>query len=215
MNRTRILACFAGVLAAMALSACGGSNTVDTTVGGTVSGLAAGTSVTLLDNGGNPYTASSNGSFVFSQTVASQTPYSVTVQTQPAGQTCLVSNGAGNIDFAGDAVTSVGITCLANVAVPVSVSGLSGGTLTLRLTLENQAGAATTINVTADGNYTFPTLLSIGQTYAVDIKTQPVVAPPIVCSVASGASGGVVSVTTSGTVAITPLPPAVITCSKT
>ena len=67
-------------------------------VGGTVNGLAAGQSVTVLNNGGNARTVSVNGAFTFTTALATGAAYAVTVGTQPGGMTCIVSNGNGTID---------------------------------------------------------------------------------------------------------------------
>jgi uncharacterized protein YkwD len=52
---------------------------------------------------------SSDGSFVFSPSLASGEPYAVTVVTPPAGETCSVSNGSGTVGSAN--VMNVTITC--------------------------------------------------------------------------------------------------------
>jgi len=80
------------------------------TVSGTTSGLAAGQQVTLQNNGANPVTVSSNGSFSFSTPVAYNSNYAVTVGTQPTGQTCSVTNGAGSGVTAD--ISNVSVTCL-------------------------------------------------------------------------------------------------------
>ena len=54
------------------------------TVGGTVSGLAAGASLVLRNNGGNDLTVTSSGSFAFTTPLASGATYAVTVSTQPS-----------------------------------------------------------------------------------------------------------------------------------
>ena len=77
-------------------------------VSGTVSGLAAGTSVTL-SNAGVPLAVAADGPFAFPGTLAPGTTYSVTVTVQPAGRTCTVTNGAGTIT-AGVA-TDVTVAC--------------------------------------------------------------------------------------------------------
>jgi len=79
-------------------------------VGGTVSGL-SGTAV-LQDNGGDNLTVTANGSFTFATTLISGAAYMVTVATNPAGQTCTVSNGSGTMAAAN--VTSVAVACTAN-----------------------------------------------------------------------------------------------------
>jgi hypothetical protein len=85
-------------VALLSLSACGGGGSIGTpppqtfTIGGTVSGLTAGTSVVLQNNGGNNLTVSANGSFTFSTPATS---YNVTVLTQPTGLNCMVTDGTG------------------------------------------------------------------------------------------------------------------------
>ena len=58
-------------------------------VGGTVSGLTG--TVVLQDNGGDNLSVTANGSFSFPAKLASGAAYSVTVLTQPSGQTCAVT----------------------------------------------------------------------------------------------------------------------------
>jgi N-acetylneuraminic acid mutarotase len=77
------------------------------TVGGTVLGLTA--TVVLQDNAADNLSITSNGSFVFNTPLASGANYAVTVLTQPAGQSCAVSNGAGVVSSAN--VSNVTVTC--------------------------------------------------------------------------------------------------------
>ena len=79
-------------------------------VGGTVSGLTG--TVVLQDNGGDNLPVTANGSFSFATQLASGAAYSVTVQTQPSGQSCTVSAGTGTVASAN--VTSVAVTCAAS-----------------------------------------------------------------------------------------------------
>jgi hypothetical protein len=76
-------------------------------VGGTMSGL-SGTAV-LQDNGGDNLSVTANGSFTFPTKLASGSAYSVTVLTQPSGQTCAVGGGTGTVGSAN--VTSAAVTC--------------------------------------------------------------------------------------------------------
>ena len=114
MNTSILLA------ASMLLAACGGGGGYDSggtgaspgltyTIGGTVSGLAAGATVVLQNNGGNNLTVTQNGAFTFSGSINYATDYNVSVLTQPTGQTCTVANGAGV--FPGMSVTNVTVTC--------------------------------------------------------------------------------------------------------
>ena len=81
------------------------------TIGGTVSGLAAGDSLVLQDNGGNNLTLSANGTFTFTTPIHSLGTYAVTVLTNPSSpaQTCVVTNGSGPVGAAN--VTNVTVTC--------------------------------------------------------------------------------------------------------
>ncbi|MFZ6645214.1 hypothetical protein ACO0LO_05830 [Undibacterium sp. TJN25] len=64
-----------------------------------ISGLAAGKTLVLMDNGDttliNMITTTINGVFDFNTSIRDGKPYNVTVNTQPAGQTCTVANGSG------------------------------------------------------------------------------------------------------------------------
>ncbi|MBP0500827.1 hypothetical protein J8J32_22390, partial [Mycobacterium tuberculosis] len=66
-------------------------------VGGTVSGLTSGKSVTLLDNGGDAVVVNANGSFNFPTKLAQGKPYAATVGTRPSGENCTVTNGSGTV----------------------------------------------------------------------------------------------------------------------
>ncbi|QET03921.1 lactonase family protein (plasmid) [Cupriavidus pauculus] len=91
------------------------------TVGGTVSGLAAGKSLMLAGANGDTAVVSAGGAFSFPTGLVAGTLYGVTVSGQPAGQTCTVQNGSGTI--AGTNVTDVTINCVQAqfVVVPNSV----------------------------------------------------------------------------------------------
>lgn len=122
------------------------------TVGGTVTGLSG--TVTLLDNGGDAVPLSTNGSFTFSASVAEGGAYNVTVQTQPAIQTCTVSNGSGIMGGAN--TTNVNVTCATNnTTLSVSATGTipvngASGTLTVTNTGPN---TATNVAATLPGGW--------------------------------------------------------------
>jgi len=136
------------------------------TVGGSVTGLASGQSVVLLNNAGNSTTVNSNTSFTFSTAINSGSSYAVTVGTQPTGQTCTVTNGSGT---ASANVTTVAVSCTTNTyTVGGTVTGLAAGQT---LTLLNNAGNSTTLN--ANGSFTFTNAVNHGSAYAVTVGTQP------------------------------------------
>jgi hypothetical protein len=150
-------------------------------VGGTVTGLAAGGSVTLEDNGVDNVTVSADGSFAFPSPVASGAPYAVTILTQPSGvaQTCTVTMGAGTVGTGG--LSSVVVNCVtASFTVGGTVNGLSA---TATIVLEDNGGDAVTLS--ADGPFAFPTSLPSGTAYTVSVSTQPA-APAQTCSVSAG-----------------------------
>lgn len=148
------------------------------TVGGTVSGLGAGASVTLLDNGADAKTVSANGAFTFPTALAGGASWGVTVGTQPAGETCTVSNGNGT--QIGANVTAVAVTCTVNPTYSIggTVSGLRTGA---SVALKNNG--ADTLTVATNGSFIFNTQLASGASYNVTIATQPA---GETCTVANG-----------------------------
>jgi hypothetical protein len=94
-------------VAALAVSACGGSDKPTHTVGGTLSGLSG--TVVLTNSGVDDLTLTQDGSFTFATAVAEGATYDVAVKTQPSGQTCTVASGSGTVGTAN--VTNVEVTC--------------------------------------------------------------------------------------------------------
>ncbi|HEY6513319.1 MAG TPA: hypothetical protein VI032_15150 [Burkholderiaceae bacterium] len=94
------------------------------TIGGTLSGL-TGAGLVLQNNGGDNLSVAANAtSFTFGSTLVNGTPYSVSVHTQPAGQTCTVQNGSGN---AAANVTGVAIACTSSGPAPLVASAMAAG----------------------------------------------------------------------------------------
>jgi len=147
------------------------------TITGMVSGLISGASVVLLDNSANALTVSANGSFTFPTALASGASYTVTVGTQPAGESCQVAGGGSGV-VSGD-VTNVVVTCVAVThTIGGTVSGLSSGASVVLK--DNNADALT---VSANGSFTFPTPVASGAGYTVTVGTQPA---GETCQVANG-----------------------------
>ncbi len=150
-------------------------------IGGTVSGLAAGASLAVQNNGADALTRTADGSFSFATPVAAGGSYAVTVSSQPSGQTCTVSNGTGSGVSAN--VLTVQITCSATTyTIGGTVSGLASST---SITLQNNAADATTLN--ANGSFSFATPVATGGSYAVTVGTQPA---GQVCTVSNGTGSG-------------------------
>lgn len=109
----------------LSIAACGGGGGADAssgyTIGGTVSGLTAGTQATLYNNGGDAYVVTANRAFTFAAPVpATNGAYSVTVNQQPSGEICTITNGSGT---ATANVTNVAVTCSAAVAMVSTLAG--------------------------------------------------------------------------------------------
>jgi hypothetical protein len=152
------------------------------TVGGTLSGLAAGTQVTLDDNGGDPLTVTANGAFTFHTPVAYQGSYAVTVGTQPVGQVCTVTGGSGAQVTTN--ISNVSVTCsTATFTIGGTLTGLAAGA---QVTLDDNGADASTL--TADGTFQFATPVAYGTSYAVTVATQP---GGQVCFVSSGSGSAV------------------------
>lgn len=151
-------------------------------VGGTVSGLADGNSVTLRINGSEDLVVSANGSFSFVNPLVDGTTYDVGVIVNPTtpNQVCSTSNGSGTISSAN--VTGIAVTCVTTTySIGGSVSGLDGGSVVLQL------NGGQNLSVAANGSFNFPTGLDDGTAWTVTVATQPSVpAPGQACTVSNG-----------------------------
>ena len=110
----RTLALWIAIVAVMA--GCGGSSSQTTSGQGNISvsvnGLLTGTSVVLQNNGGDNLTIAADGTSSFNRIYTVGATYSITVLTQPLGETCTVtSNSSGVIP---NAVVLVAVTCIPN-----------------------------------------------------------------------------------------------------
>jgi hypothetical protein len=173
---------------AFVLAGCGGG----AQIGGTVSGLASGATVTLQDNGSDSLTVSANGSFTFLTNIDGDATYDVTILTQPVGQSCTVTNGQGSVDSTADPVSTVTVSCVVTSSVTGVVSGLAPGTAVI---LSN---GAQVLPVATNGAFAFPGLPATGTAYAVTIASQPA---GETCTIASGT--GIVSGATPVPVQVT------------
>jgi uncharacterized repeat protein (TIGR03803 family) len=146
------------------------------TVGGTISGPTS--SGLVLVNGSDTLAVKPGASsFTMPTAVAYTSTYAVTVQTQPTGLTCSVSNGAGTMGSA--AVTNVAVTCSANTyTVGGAISGLTASGLVL---LDN-GGDTTTVSANAT-QFTMNTGVAFGAAYAITVQTPPA---GLVCPVSNG-----------------------------
>lgn len=141
-------------------------STLTRSLGGTVVGLAPSETAILQDNGGDNLTVNGNGGFTFTTPVAQSARYDVTVLTQPATQTCTVTNSSGTAGSSD--ITNVQVTCATNAyKVGGVVSGLSG-------TVVLQNNGTDNLSIDSDGAFAFSTPLAQGASYDVAVLTQPV-----------------------------------------
>lgn len=157
------------------------------TLGGSISGLNAGNQVTfqvVLSNGTNSQdststaTVSSNGTFATPPLVPANGSYVVLVTNQPAGQTCTVTNAAGNNVTAN--VTNLNVVCSATV---FTVSGVVTGLLPgQEVTLLNNYANPLVVN--GNAAFTFTTPVALGSGYFVTVSDAPLMTT---CTVNQGA----------------------------
>jgi hypothetical protein len=111
------------------------------TVGGTVTGLAAGQSVTLNVNGGSAVVVNANTTYTFNFAFPADSSYNVTVATQPTGQSCSVANATGLHINAN--VTNAAVSCT-TLVTGFRMAGVIRGSATLTrdtsYSINNQAG---------------------------------------------------------------------------
>jgi YVTN family beta-propeller protein len=154
-------------------------------LGGTVSGLTA--SGLVLANGTQTVTVAAGAtSFTFSQPIANGGGYAVSVQTQPSGQTCSVSNGSGTMQAGG--VSNVAVTCHGNA---YNIGGTITGLTAAGLVLAN--GTDTVHPAAGAASFTMPGAVAQGGSYNVVVQTQPL--GLLNCTVANGSGVATAAVT--------------------
>lgn len=137
------------------------------TVGGTVAGLNQGRSLVLLDDAGDPLTVAANGGFTFTTPLEGGSAYAVTVGTQPAGQSCVITNGTGTSITAN--VSDVSVVCSDQTfTVSAAVSGLAPSTSVVL-----QLNGANNLTVSSNTTANFAALIDDDSPYLVTVLTQP------------------------------------------
>jgi uncharacterized repeat protein (TIGR03803 family) len=146
------------------------------TIGGSVSGLAAGESLVLLDNGTDALTVASNGTFTFQTAIQTGSTYAITVASTSGSLTCSVAAATGAVGTAN--IANVVVTCAPLAfALGGSISGLNGAGLVL-------ANGTDSLGVAAGAtSFTLPTPVATGSSYTVSVRTQPA---GVACSVTQG-----------------------------
>src|ERR1700691_4220945 len=153
------------------------TNVVNYTISLAVTGLTG--TLVVQDNVGPTLTFTTNSTQTCSNTSASGATYSVTVETQPAGQTCTLSGNASGTINSNITVTATCTTNVVNYTISVAVTGLTG-------TLVVQDNVGPTLTFTTNTTQTFSNTYASGATYSVTVKTQPA---GQTCTLSGNASG--------------------------
>ncbi len=159
-------------------------------LGGTIKGLA--TSGLVLSTGTESTSVTPQDlTFKFPTLLPTGASYNVSVQTQPIGQTCSVSNDNGTMGSGH--IWNVVVTCISALQ---QVTGTISGLSTSGLWLSN--GSDTLLVAPNSTSFAFPSQTPTGANYMVAVKSQP---NGLLCSVANQ----------SGTLGVSSAPPS-ITC---
>jgi len=190
------------VVVVLAFTGCGGgsmsspSTTTTTTnttytVSAVVAGLNSGQTVVLQDNGTDTTSITSDGNATVATSLASGSPYTVTISSQPSGENCTLGNNATGL-VVGDVTIAVACDTPSTFSVSALVQGLASGATVV---LEDNGTDNTT--VTMNGSVPIATSLASGTGYDITISTQP---SGQTCTLGSNAGG---SATANVTVAVT------------
>jgi hypothetical protein len=148
----------------------------------TVSGIVAGTSLTLTNNGSNSTPVTSDGPVSLASNLATGKPYWIQVSSQPAGSNCSISGGGTSTTTIANQDINATVTCIPTTYnVGAIISGLSPGA---QLTLNDNGANSST--VTKNGLIILTSGASTGTGYQIQITSQP---NGQTCSVLGGGSG--------------------------
>ncbi|MBV8210404.1 MAG: hypothetical protein JO133_10120 [Burkholderiaceae bacterium] len=163
-------------------------------IGGTITGLTA--SGLVLANGSDTLNvAAGTSNFTMPQNVAAGGAYAVTVQTQPTGESCTVTNGTGT---ATATVNNIAVSCSATGYL---LSGKINGLTVGGLVLANNNSATIGPFSANTPSFSFGPVLTAGSNYSVTVQTTPT---GLTCNVAYG----------SGTAGAADVTNVVVTCSS-
>ena len=157
---------------------------VNYTISVAVTGLTG--TLVMQDDKADTLTFTSNSTQGFATQYASGSSYTVSVKTQPAGQTCTLGSNATGIITANTTVTATCTTTVQNFTLSVAVTGLTG-------TLVMQDDKTDTLTFTSNNTQGFATQYASGSTYTVSVQTQP---SGQTCTLSSNASGTITANTT-------------------
>ena len=168
------------------------AKTVDYKISVAVTGLTG--TLVVQDSKGDTLTFTTNNTQTFTKAYPSGSSYTVTIETQPSGQTCTLSSNASGTITSNITVTAACTTNVVNYTISVAVTGLTG-----TLVVQDNLGA--TLTFTTNTTQTFSNTYGSGSTYSVTVQTQPA---GQTCTLSSNASGIITSnITVTATCAAT------------
>lgn len=188
------------IVCAVGLAACGGgSGTL--VLGGTVSGLVKDGLVLTNNNADTVTIAAGSTTFAFSNLIATDDQFNVTIKTQPTGAVCSISGTTGsgkanlyNTDY-------IVVSCVTNsYTLGGTISGLTGTGLVL-VNGADSFSPAVPADPSAATPFTMPSKVADGSVYGVTVLSQPTNGQT--CLVANG----------TGTMGSTAIAPIVVTCT--
>jgi hypothetical protein len=144
------------------------------TIGGTITGLTSGQTVTFAALGGSNATSvvgtsSESIPFTLNGTVSNTGNYNVIIASQPSAETCTVNNPTGTITNAN--INNISVTCSSNpVNVNITVAGLTAGN---SVTLYNNANYANAFVANANRAYNGAFVLAPSANYNITVASQP------------------------------------------
>jgi len=153
------------------------NNGTNYTISVAVTGLTG--TLVMQDNVGDNLTFTTNNTQTFATSYASGSSYTVSVKTQPSGQTCTLSSNASGTITANVTVTATCSATVKNYTISVKTTGLTG-------TLVVQDSKSDELTFTTNTTKTFATSYASGSTYTVTVVTQPA---NQTCTLSSNASG--------------------------
>jgi uncharacterized repeat protein (TIGR03803 family) len=161
-------------LFALGLTGCGGGSGNNSasnqgsaqtySISASIQGLQSG-GLVLLVNTGQVAVSSGATSVSLASMLNSGTAYTVTVQTQPTGATCSVTNGSGTISTSN--VVNVAVNCAAST---FTIGGTISGLSVSGLVLLNNNGGATPIAANAT-QFVLESPVTYGGSYLITVQT--------------------------------------------
>ncbi len=155
------------------------------TISATAVGLTSGQTLVLQDNQSDALTFATNSTQTFTKSYSSGASYTVSVMTQPSGETCTLSgNSTGTIT----SDVTVTATCSpVTYSISAQVTGLTSGTLIVQDDKNDQ------LSFTSNTTQKFASAYASGSSYTVSVATQPV---NQTCTLSGNSTGTITSNTT-------------------